>query len=942
MEYKKTLNLPQTNFPMRAGLVQREPERLAKWYAEGLYEQIQKRREGAERFLLHDGPPFANGDVHIGTALNKILKDFILKYQTLRGKHVPYVPGWDCHGLPIEFKVTQQMRKDGNTDATPATIRKACEAYALKFVDKQREQFKRLGVLGEWDNPYLTLHPEYEAEELRLFAELVDKGFIYRGKKPVYWSIPCRTALAEAEVEYQDHVSQSVYVKFPIVGETDMHLLIWTTTPWTLPANLAVAYNSRFDYQLIRVGEEALLVSVPLLDTIVEKCGWAGDFEILRTVQSDQLAEMEYHHPFCNRTGKLFAGDMFVDDSAGTGLVHIAPGHGQDDYNLGRANGLPVYSPVDDTGRLTRTADLPEEQQMSHELVGKQILERKGKCEANDAVIEVLKADNKLAFEEQYEHSYPHCWRSKTPVIFRSMDQWFVNIDHDGFRDKALAAIDGVNWLPGWGRNRIEGAVKSRPDWCISRQRSWGVPIPAFYDAQGELILDARIVRKTADLVQEHGSNVWFERDFNDLWAAVKPDDWDGAEPVAKSTDTLDVWIDSGSSSRAVLMQRSELGRPGAEAGSTDAWQADYYLEGSDQHRGWFQSSLLLSLAGNGVAPYRNVLTHGFMVDADREKISKSKQAGGHSKPQTAEAYIGNYGADIVRLWVASQDFRNDITVSEERIKKVAEAYRGIRNAFRYQLSNLYDFDPTQHTVADGELTGLDRWILDVFAKLDDDVRTAFDKCEFHIAYQRITQFVSVELSAVYHDTVKDRLYTSPVNSTRRRSTQTAIYRLVQGFAKMLSPMIVFTADEAWEAIPHLDSASVHLTDWEPFEFSISAEESANWETMFAIRERTLPMLEEARQAKQIGKSLEACVTLTGNGREIEIGQAHEEDLRELINVSELKLETGEGEELQVVVTNAEGEKCERCWRWEPTVGSHDDHATLCTRCVEAVSQAIG
>ena len=445
MEYKNTLNLPQTDFPMRAGLVQREPERLAKWYADSLYEQIQKRREGAERFLLHDGPPFANGDVHIGTALNKILKDFILKYQTMRGKHVPYVPGWDCHGLPIEFKVTQQMRKDGNTDATPAAIRKACEEYALGFIDTQREQFKRLGVLGEWDNPYLTLNPAYEAEELRLFADLVEKGFVYRGKKPVYWSIPCRTALAEAEVEYQDHVSQSVYVKFPIVGETNMHLLIWTTTPWTLPANLAVAYNSQFDYQLIRVGEEALLVSVPLLDTVVEKCGWAGDFEILRTVQGDQLEEFEYHHPFCNRTGKLFAGDMFVDDSAGTGLVHIAPGHGQDDYNLGRNNGLPIYSPVDDSGRLARTADLPEEQQISDELVGKQILPKNGRSEANEAVIEVLKAGDKLAFEERYEHSYPHCWRSKSPVIFRAMDQWFVNIDHDGFRDKALAAIDSVN-----------------------------------------------------------------------------------------------------------------------------------------------------------------------------------------------------------------------------------------------------------------------------------------------------------------------------------------------------------------------------------------------------------------------------------------------------------------------------------------------------------------
>ena len=925
---------------MRAGLVQREPERLAKWYADGLYEQIQKRRDGAERFLLHDGPPFANGDVHIGTALNKILKDFILKYQTLRGKHVPYVPGWDCHGLPIEFKVTQQMRKDGNTDATPAMIRKACEAYALEFVDKQREQFKRLGVLGEWDNPYLTLHPEYEAEELRLFAELVDKGFVYRGKKPVYWSIPCRTALAEAEVEYQDHVSQSVYVKFPIVGETDMHLLIWTTTPWTLPANLAVAYNSRFDYQLIRVGEEALLVSVPLLDTIVEKCGWAGDFEILRTVQSDQLAEMEYHHPFCNRTGKLLAGDMFVDDSAGTGLVHIAPGHGQDDYNLGRANGLPVYSPVDDKGCLTRTADLPEKQQMPDELVGKQILERKGKCEANDAVIELLKAGNRLAFEERYEHSYPHCWRSKTPVIFRAMDQWFVNIDHDGFREKALAAIEGVNWLPGWGRNRIEGAVKSRPDWCISRQRSWGVPIPAFYDAQGEPILDPRIVRKTADLVQEHGSNVWFERDFDNLWAAVKPDDWDGVEPVAKSTDTLDVWIDSGSSSRAVLMQRSELGRPDAEVGTPDEWQADYYLEGSDQHRGWFQSSLLLSLAANGVAPYRNVLTHGFMVDADREKISKSKQGqGGYAKPQTSEAYVGEYGADIVRLWVASQDFRNDITVSNERIKKVAETYRNLRNALRYQLSNLYDFDPTQHTVADSELTPLDRWILDQFTAMQGDVTEAYERFEYHVVYQRISQFVSVELSSVYHDCVKDRLYADAADSPRRRATQTTLLRLCSGLARMLAPICVFTSEEAWEFLPGDKADSVHLADWPEETLSLSNEERAVWENLFAMREPALAELEKARQEKLIGKALEARVIITAKPKALETAQSHVETLRELINISKLHLVADSAAEtVTCAVTKAEGAKCTRCWRWEETVGQHEAHPELCTRCMDAVA----
>lgn len=970
-DYKNTLNLPRTDFPMKADLVKREPLRLAKWHADDLYHRIMAARSDRERFILHDGPPFANGDVHIGTALNKSLKDFILKYQTLRGKAAPYVPGWDCHGLPIEFKVSQEMRKAGDTDVDPVTIRRACESYALKFVDIQREQFKRLGVLGEWDRPYLTLNKEYEAAELRLFADIVEKGFVYRGKKPVYWSIPCRTALAEAEVEYQDHVSQSVYVKFPLIFEesheetrnvipANAYVLIWTTTPWTLPANLAVAYNSDFEYCFIEhqtdSGLERLLVERRLAEDVVKKVGLNAAKVSLENYPGSELLGWAYKHPFIDRVGKLLPGDNFVTNETGTGFVHIAPGHGQDDYLLGRSIGLPIYSPVDDNGRLTHTDDLPVEKQMPPELIGKAILEKAGKSDANEAVIGLLTAKNALLFREDYHHSYPHCWRSKTPVIFRAMDQWFVKIDHgfstSTFREQAVREIESVNWIPDWGKNRILGAVQSRPDWCISRQRTWGVPIPAFYDADGCPFLDAVVVRNVADLIEQHGSNVWFESSCAELWQRVKPVDWSGPDPVEKSHDTLDVWIDSGSSSRAVIAQREELRRsadgPSAR-GSHDAspadgssalpFQADMYLEGSDQHRGWFQSSLLLSLAGNGDAPYKTVLTHGFMVDADREKISKSKQGqGGYVKPQTADAYIKDYGADVVRLWVASQDFRNDIVVSDERVKKVGETYRGIRNALRYQLSNLYDFDPEQHAVPDAQLTPLDRWILWKFCELESEVAAAYDRFEFHVVYQRISQFVAVELSAIYHDLVKDRLYTDPANSTRRRSTQTTLHRLVTRFSQMVSPLIVFTADEAWEFIPGKATDSVHLSEWTPGTFAMEQAEQDLWTDLFELRAAALTSLEDARRDKVIGKALEAKVNVGLPAAGLERFAGHAELFRELLNVSQLDFLKSDTDARAFKVTKADGQKCERCWHWETSVGEHADHPTLCARCVEAVT----
>ena len=935
MDYKSTLNLPRTDFPMKADLVTREPERLKKWEKAKLYEKIQANRaQSKEKFVLHDGPPFANGDVHIGTALNKILKDIIIKYKTLRGFSAPYVPGWDCHGLPIEFKVSQDMRKAGDTSADAATIRKACETTARKYIDIQRTQFKRLGVLGDWDNPYLTLNKEYEAEELRLFANIVEKGFVYRGKKPVYWSIPYRTALAEAEVEYKDHVSPSIYVKFPVIGLPNTFVLIWTTTPWTLPANLAVAYSDKFQYVQVEVGGEKYILFRDLLSAVAEKCGWSNYRE--QPFPAAKLAELHYQHPFISkRVGKLHPAE-FVTSDTGTGFVHIAPGHGLDDYNLGSAIGLPIYSPVDDNGKFAYTNELPVEQQMPKDMVGKSILEKHGKSDANEAVLHELRARHALLHQENYHHSYPHCWRSKTPIIFRAMDQWFIKIDHEKFRERALAEIDRVNWIPDWGVNRIKAAVESRPDWCISRQRTWGVPIPAFYDAKGEPILDAQIVRNAARLIEKHGSNIWFEKSAAELWSLLKPKDWKGVEAAAKSNDTLDVWIDSGSSSRAVIAQRQEI------RGKDKPFQCDMYLEGSDQHRGWFQSSLLLSLAGNGAAPFKRVLTHGFMVDADREKISKSKQhQGGYEKPQTSEAYVKKWGADIVRLWVSSQDFRNDIIVSEERIAKVAETYRVIRNALRYQLSNLYDFDPAKHSVADDKLTGLDRWILGEFSKLEQEVIKAYDNYEFHVVYQKVSQFIAVELSAIYHDVIKDRLYTDPANSPRRRSTQTTLHRLVTGLCQMLAPILAFTADEAWEFVPGKTTSSAHESNWQPLGFTVSGDELRNWLILDARRNIVLLRLEEARQNKIIGKSLEAKVRLTVPLREFDWVKHLQEDFREFVNVSQFEFAGAYVKREDVVVAHADGQKCERCWHWETDVGSNPEHPTICGRCVAAVKQAV-
>ena len=952
MEYKKTLNLPKTSFPMKADLVRREPARLARWEASGLYGRLRAMRAGAPRFVLHDGPPFANGDVHVGTALNKVLKDFVVKFQSMTGKDAPYVPGWDCHGLPIEFKVAQEMRQRGERDFRPAEVRRCCAAYARKFVDLQRQRFQRLGVFGDWRAPYLTLDKEYEAEELRLFAELVEQGLVYRGKKPVYWSIPCRTALAEAEVEYRDHLSESVFVKFPVLDLPRTFAVIWTTTAWTLPANLAIAFHPKLHYAQVLAGAETFFVAVGLLDSLAEKFGWT-DYQIVRTLEGTQLEGMEYRHPFCERSGRFFPAE-FVEASAGTGFVHIAPGHGLEDYGLGKAHGLPVYSPVDDDGRLMRTDDLPVSEQMGEELLGKSILERNGSSEANQAVLALIQSRGALLHQEAYRHSYPHCWRSKTPVVFRAMDQWFIGMDRRDFRQRALAEIERVRWLPEWGKNRIQAAVQSRPDWCISRQRAWGVPIPAFYDADGRPILNAEVVRRTAILVEKRGSNIWFEIECEALWEQVRPADWAGAEPNRKSAETLDVWFDSGSSSRAVILKRPELRAHSRE--DCPGFQADLYLEGSDQHRGWFQSSLLLSLAGNGAAPYRSVLTHGFLVDADREKISKSRQGqGGGQKPQNAKAYVERHGADVLRLWVASQDFRNDIVVSEERIRKAGETYRVVRNAFRYQLSNLYDFDPLRDNVPEAEWNRIDRWILWRLGRIETEVLQAYERHEFHAVCQKLAQFATVELSAIYHDAVKDRLYTLAARHPKRRSAQTALHRLALQLSRLWSPILAFTADEVWEHLPGEKSVdSVHLSLFQPTDLPLGKEEQGQWEKLFSLRDRALLALEAKRRSKEIGKPLEAAVVIQTEDSAALERDGWGEDLREALNVSRLTFvsrksageresnkplpEVGGAEDVQVFAAESLGmRRCERCWRWESALGADSSHPGLCSRCTKAV-----
>ena len=947
LDLKDTLLLPKTEFPMRANLVQREPARVAHWEKLGLYNRIQAARAGSKNvFVLHDGPPFTNGDVHIGTALNKTLKDIVNRYKSMRGYRTPYVPGWDCHGLPIEQKVAQEIRA-ANLTLTTAEMRAKCDTFSESWITKQTAQFKRIGVLADWKNEYKTKAPAFEADILRTFAAFVAQGLVYRSKKPVYWSIPFETALAEAEIEYKEHTSIAIWVKFLVPVEeaqkfglpTDkpLFVVIWTTTPWTIPANLAIALHPEVDYVVADLGTERIIVGQALLGSVAAAVKLETPPEVVLTLPGAKLEKLQARHPFIDRASPIVLADYVTTDS-GTGCVHTAPGHGQDDYVTGLKYGLEIYCPVGDDGKYLDDGRVPAD------LVGLTTLETvedlatKKPAPANLGVLKKLAEAGALLGKAKYAHSYPHCWRSKTPIIFRAVDQWFVSLDKAGHRALALAEISKIadhhGWIPAWGEARIRGAVESRPDWCISRQRSWGVPIIAFYGPDKKAYIDAGVIRAVADKIATRGTNFWYDATPAQILDGVTlPAAWPAAAELTCGRDTLDVWIDSGSTQAAVLKR----GQGGT------SWPADLYLEGSDQHRGWFQSSLWNSVIAFGAAPYKAVLTHGFIVDKNRQKISKSST---YQKPQTADAYIAQHGADVIRLWIASQDFRDDIPVDDEILKNIGEAYRLLRNTFRFQLSNLFDFDATTHAVPVGQMDVLDRWALHQTAVLIEECTKAYDAYEFHRVYQLCNQFCSVTLSAVYHDILKDRLYTLGATHPLRRSSQTAIHHIFDTLVRILAPFITFTADEAWsfaKAGKEYDDDSIHLQDWPVAgQGWHNPELAADFEQLFKFRTRVTESLEPLRQAGTIGKSLDAVLTVSGaaNDAGFAVLRKHEDFLPEFFIVSQVALETKSGAALEIHAGHAReagSVRCPRCWRWVPAM-SVTSHGEVCPRCVEALN----
>ena len=926
MDYKKTLNLPQTDFPMKANLAKREPEILRRWEEMDLYGMLRRMSKGRPRYVLHDGPPYANGRIHIGHALNKILKDMISRSRQMIGYDSVYVPGWDCHGLPIEHQVERELGSR-KLEMSQLELRRHCRAYAGKFVDIQRQEFKRLGVVGDWSRPYLTMSFDYEATIARELGKFITQGSVYKSKKPIHWCLSCRTALAEAEVEYEERRSPSVYVRFPLVSDLTgklpalagrrLSVLIWTTTPWTIPANLAIALHPDILYAVVASGDEAWIMAEGLVEQVMAKVG-LSPHEILACLPAQELEGLKCRHPFIERDSLLVLGSYVTMDT-GTGCVHTAPGHGREDYETALAYGLEIYSPVDADGRFTKDVSF---------FAGQQVFA------ANPAITTKLAEVGSLVHHESINHSYPHCWRCKEPVIFRATEQWFIGMETKGLRQKALAAIKNeVEWIPNWGQERIFGMIANRPDWCISRQRAWGVPITVFYcDGCGEVLATPEVLNHVVARFEEEGADVWFSAEESALLPPGSACGKCGGIDFTKEMDILDVWFDSGVSQAAVLERREDL-----------HWPADLYLEGSDQHRGWFHSSLLAAVGTRDHAPYRTVLTHGFVVDGFGRKMSKS--VGNVIAP---EEVIKKYGAEILRLWVAGEDYRDDIRISDEILQRLSEGYRRIRNTCRFLLGNLSGFDPEGDRVSEEAMESLDRWALHRLQGLVRRVRLAYQRFEFHKIYHAIHNFCVVDLSAFYLDVLKDRLYVSAAGSRKRRSAQTALFEITVSLLRLMAPILVFTAEEVWQHLPAFPgkAASVHLT---PLPEPVAAYEDEAleewWARVLEVRGEVNRALELARIDKVVGHSLDAQVSLSlpDQPRDLLCGQ--EELLSQVFIVSKVSLTQPDDIKdgikalavpgLVIQVRPAPGAKCARCWVHQESVGAHREHPEICSRCVE-------
>ncbi len=926
MNYSDTLNLPKTRFPMRANLPKKEPEIVEFWEKEDIYHRHLQKSGNRPKFILHDGPPYANGDIHLGTALNKVLKDIVIKSKAMNGYCAPYVPGWDTHGLPIETQAIKALGINRH-EKSPVEFRRLCKDFALKYVDLQRKEFKRLGVLGDWENPYLTLAPQFEAKQIEVFGEMAKKGYIYKGLKPVYWCPDCETALAEAEVEYSNHKTYSIYVKFPVTddkglfagytgGLEKVYVMIWTTTPWTLPANLAIALNPDISYVLVDMEGEYYLIAGKKADEIKE-AGGKDRYEVLAEFSGKELEGIVCRHPFMERDSLVILGEH-VTLEQGTGCVHTAPGHGEEDFLVGKEYGLDVLNPVDDKGYFTDKAGKYEG--LYYE-------------KANKVIIEDMRASGMLFADSEIVHSYPHCWRCKGPIIFRATKQWFASVE--GFRDETLKSIKDVKWIPGWGEERISSMVRDRSDWCISRQRVWGVPIPIFYCSEcGEHIVNDETIRAVADLFREEGSDAWFEKTAEEILPEGVKCHKCSSSKFTKETDIMDVWFDSGSSHAAVLETT-----PGLH------WPSTMYLEGSDQHRGWFQSSLLTAVATRGRAPYDEVLTHGYVVDGEGRKMSKSM--GNVISPMEI---IEEYGADILRLWVASSDYSVDIRISPEILKQLTEVYRKIRNTCRFMLGNLYDFDPAGDRVGYDHMSELDKWALHRGQKLVEKVLKAYDDYEFHVLFHAIHNFCVVDMSNFYLDVIKDRLYTSRAGSKERRAAQTVMHHLLDMLVRLIAPVLSFTAEEIWQYMPGDATGrevSVLMEELPKIrEEYIDEVLGEKYDKLLAVRYEVARALERARTQKVIGHSLDARVDLYPEKKIHQFLGTIKEDLSTLFIVSRVEVhhpeETApasavEGEDLagmMISVSQAEGEKCERCWVYSTTVGASEEHPRVCSRCL--------